>query len=295
MFDKIDELAADPVNGVLELLPAVIYFVNSNGLDTAAKNLLNTADTVLECLEPLVGATSVMDLLGIDLATYNFDYLFGLLVDMAAEKGFEIDVFAGNAINELTTGRVVSYQSKNGETYYTMQYASDRDKADMVTVILRLVIEFLVDDTNYAAIKGLLAEAITDGDTYNSVCTVLDAVIAAAADDPSRGQAMATVYYLFVTLDKTAEGADNLYHDITNSWAFILNQLETSDDPLMRNLEKSIKNALNNYFGTDYVVGDKESILDEEKDAGTISFIEAIKNFFKKIGDFFRKLFGIKD
>ena len=118
---------------------------------------------------------------------------------------------------------------------------------------------------------------------------------AAAAEDPTRGQAMATIYYLFVTIDKTADGADNLYHDITNSWELILHQLENSDDPLMRNLEKSIKNALNNYFGTDYVVGDKESILDEEKDAGAISVIDAIKNFFQKIADFFRKLFGIKD
>lgn len=295
LFDKVDELAADPINGILELLPAVIYFINSNGLDTAAKNLLNSADTVIECLEPLIGKASIMDLIGIDLATYNFDYLFGLLVDMAADAGFEIEVFAGNAINELTTGRVVSYQSKNGETYYTMQYASDRNKADMVTVVLRMLIEFIIDENNYAAIKAMLADAITDEDTYNSVCTVLDAVIDAAAEDPTRGQAMATIYYLFVTLDKTAEGADNLYHDITNSWEFILYQLETSDDPLMRNLEKSIKESLNNYFGTDYVVGEKESILDEEKDAGTISFIQAIKNFFKKIGDFFRKLFGIKD
>lgn len=295
LFDKIDALAADPINGILELLPAVIYFINSNGLDTAAKNLLNSVDTVLEGLEPLVGVTSVVDLLGIDLATYNFDYLFGLIVDMAADAGFEIDVFAGNAINELTTGRVVSYQSKNGETYYTMQYASDRSKADMVTVVLRMIVEFVIDENNYAAIKAMLAEAIADEDTYNSVCTVLDAVIAAAAEDPTRGQAMATIYYLFVTIDKTADGADNLYHDITNSWGLILHQLETSDDPLLRNLEKSIKESLNKYFDTDYVVGDKESILDEEKDAGTISFFEAIKNFFKKIGDFFRKLFGIKD
>lgn len=295
LFDRIDKLAADPINGVLELLPAVIYFINSNGLDTVVKNLVNSLDTVLECLEPLVGVTSVVDLLGIDLATYNFDYLFGLIVDMAADAGFEIEVFAGNAINELTTGRVVTYQSKNGETYYTMQYASDRDKADMVTVIFRMIVEFIIDENNYAAIKAMLAEAIADEDTYNSVCTVLDAVIAAAAEDPTRGQAMATIYYLFVTIDKTADGADSLYHDITNSWGLILHQLETSDDPLMRNLEKSIKESLNKYFGTDYVVGDKESILDEEKDAGTISFFEAIKNFFKKIGDFFRKLFGIKD
>ncbi|MBR3868935.1 MAG: hypothetical protein IKM66_06420 [Clostridia bacterium] len=293
LFDKIDEIAADPINEVLELLPAVIYFVNSNGLDTVVKNVLNSVDTVLAGLEPLVGVTSIVDLLGIDLATYNFDYLFNMLLDMAADTGFELEEIAGNAINELTIGRVVSYQSKNGETYYTMQYASDRDMADMVTVLLRLIVDFVTMEENLAVFKDMLADVITDEDTYKSVCSILDSVAAAVNEDPNLGKGMAVVYYFFVTLDNVAEGADDIYHDVTNSWEFILKQLETSNDPILRNLEKSLKNALNKYFGTDYEVGDSEDIIDEEKDTGIAAFFKAIADFFKKIGDFFRKLFGM--
>lgn len=293
LFDRIDEIAADPVNEVLELLPAAIYFVNSNGLDTAVKNVVNSIDTVLVGLEPLVGVTSVVDLLGVDLSTYNFDYLFDMLLDMAAESGFELTEIAGNAINELTIGRVVSYQSKNGETYYTMQYASDRDKADMVTVLLRLIVDFVTMEENIKVFESMLADVITDEDTYKSVCSILESVAAAASEDPNLGKGMAVVFYLFLALDKTAEGADDIYHDVTNSWEFILHQLETSEDPALRNFGKTLKNALNKYFGADYEVGDKEDIIDEEKDTGISAFFKAIKEFFQKIGDFFRKLFGM--
>lgn len=293
LFNKIDEIAADPINEVLELLPAVIYFVNSNGLDTVAKNVLNSVDTVLAGLEPLIGATSIIDLLGIDLATYNFDYLFNMLLDMAADTGFELEAIAGNAINELTIGRVVSYQSKNGETYYTMQYASDRDMADMVTVLLRLIVDFVTMEENIKTIEGMLEGVIADEDTFKSVCSLLESVAAAASEDPNLGKGMAAVYYLFVTLDVVAEGADDIYHDVTNSWEFILKQLETSNDPILNNFGNSLKENLNKYFGTDYEVGDDKPILDEDKDSGILSFFDAIRNFFQKIADFFRKLFGI--
>ena len=291
LFDKIDEIAADPFNKVLDLLPAVIYFVNSNGLDTVAKNVLNSVDTVLVGLEPLIGKASIMDLLGIDLATYNFDYLFGLLVDMAADAGFTVDTFAGDAVAELTTGRVVSYQSKNGETYYTMQYASDREKADMVTVILRLVIEFITYNDNIVAIEGLLEGVISDADAHKAVCVILESIADAAKEDPNKGKAMAAVYYLFVTVDESADFADDVYHDVTNSWEFILKLLETSNEPALNGLSTSLKEALNKYFDAGYEIPGEEEEADEPL-TGFALFVAKIKAFFQKIGDFFKNLFG---
>ena len=293
LFDKIDEIAADPINGVLELLPAVIYFVNSNGLDTVVKNVLNSVDTVLAGLEPLVGVTSIVDLLGINLAEYDFEYLFNMLIEMTADTGFELEAIAGNAINELTMGRVVSYQSKNGETYYTMKYASDRDKADMATVLLRLILEFVTDDTNIKAIEGMLEGAIADADTYKAVCSILESIAASAKEDPNMGKAMSAVYYLFVTLDETAEGADDIYHDVTNSWEFILKMLETSEEPALKSLATALKKALNKYFDAGYEI--PEDKVEEEKPlTGFALFIEKIKQFFQKIADFFASLFGGK-
>ena len=291
LFDRIDALAADPFNQLLELLPGVIYFINSNGLDTVVKNVLNTVDTVLECLEPLIGMTSIVDLLGIDLSTYDFEYLFNMLIDMAEEStGFSLKTIAGDAIAELTVGRVVSYESKNGETYYTMKYATDSDKADMVTVLLRLIIAFVTEDENIVAIEGMLKDVVDGEDAYKSVCTILETLASAVKEEPNMSKALAYIYYLFVTVDVSTDIADEIYHDVTNSWEYILKMLETSEEPLLRDLAKAIKKALNDNFGTDYEIN--EEVEEEKPLTGFALFIDKIKKFFEKIGEFFRNLFG---
>ena len=291
LFDRIDMLAADPFNQLLELLPGVIYFINSNGLDTVVKNVLNSVDTVLEGLEPLIGVTSIVDLLGIDLAEYNFEYLFNMLIEMAEEStGFSLKTIAGDAIAELTVGRVVSYQSKNGETYYTMQYASDSDKADMVTVLLRLIVAFVTEEDNIIAIEGMLKDVVDGEDAYKSVCTILETLASAVKEEPNMSKALAYIYYLFVTVDVTTDIADEIYHDVTNSWEYILKMLDTSEEPLLRDLAKAIKKALNDNFGADYFIEDE---VEEEKPlTGFALFIDKIKKFFAKIGEFFKNLFG---
>ena len=104
------------------------------------------------------------------------------------------------------------------------------------------------------------------------------------------GKALAYIYYLFVTVDVTTDIADEIYHDITNSWEYILKMLDTSEEPLLRDLAKAIKKALNENFGGDYFIEDE---VEEEKPlTGFALFIDKIKKFFAKIGDFFKNLFG---
>lgn len=288
LFDRIDAIEADPVNEIIEMLPAVIYFINSNGLDTSVKNIVNSIDTVLVALEPVVGVTSVVDLLGVDLSTYDFEYLFNMLIEMAVEEtGFQLKGIAADAVAELTTGKVVTYNSANGETYYTMQYASERDKADMVTVMLRLIIDFVTMEENLDAIKAILAEYIPDEDNYNSVCSLLDSLAQCAQEDPDMGNALYTLYYIFFALSESAEATDDLYHDVNNSWQFILKMLETSDEPILNSFGSGLKNVLNKYF---------DGIFDDEGVAsdGALTFFERIAAFFEKIAAFFRKLFGME-
>ncbi len=293
LFDRIDAITADPINEIVGMLPALVYFINSNGLDTVVKNLVNSVDTVMVALEPLVGVTSVVDLLGIDLATYDFEYLFNMLIDSVEEStGLVLKGFAGNAINELTTGTIVSYESKNGETYYTMKYASESDKADMVTVMLRLVLDFITQEENIGVVEELLAQYITDETAYKAVCTVLEAIAESTKEDPSLGKGMALLYYFFFGISETVENADDIYHDITNSWEFILRMLETSKEPLLNEFAVSLKKALNKNFGTNYEIPEEEE-SEEPATSGVTSLFDKIAAFFKKIGDFFKKLFGI--
>ncbi len=294
LFDRIDAIQADPVNQIFEMLPAVIYFINCGGLDTSVKNIINTVDTVLEALEPVIGASSLLDLLDIeiegeklDLATINFDFIFDLLVDMLEEEsGLEVRSFAADAVAELTTGKVVPYTSANGKTYYTMEYASPENKADMATVMLRLILDFATTDNNVEVFKALLADVITDEDSYNSICSVLDSLVQSAQEDPDMGNAIYAVYYVFVAAAEAAEGTDDLYHDVNNSWQFILKLLTDSNEPVLNDFAASLKDTLNEYF---------DGIFDDEGLAsdGALTFFEKLKAFFQRIAEWFRKLFGM--
>lgn len=287
VFDKIEAVKADPANEILNMLPAVIYFINSNGLDTCFKNIVNTVDTVLMALEPAIGEQTVESFLGIDLSTYDFEYLINFALDAVKEStGYDLTPFAMDLIAEFTVGKVVTYQSKNGETYYTMEYASELDKADMLTIVLRVAIDFITSDENIEKVKGLLKEYIPNEDNYKSVCTMLESLAKSASEDPGMGQALYVLYYIFYGLENALEETDDIYHDVNNSWQFILKLLTDSNEPILSNFANDLKGFLNKYF---------EGIFDDEGVAsnGFIEFFKKIAEFFKKIAEFFRNLFNI--
>lgn len=285
LFDRLDAIFANPVDEILNMLPAVIYFINSNGLDTCVKNLINSVDTVIAALEPALGKADLMSLLGVDLSTYNFEWIVNTALKSVEEStGFVLAPIVLKAIPEFTVGKVVTYKSVNGETYYTMQYASELDKADMLTIVLRMVVDFITYDENMAKLEEILKNYIPNEDNYKSVCSMLESLQQSVKDDPGLGNSLYLLYYIFVGLNESAERIDDLYHDVNNSWKFILKMLETSNDPVLNGYAKTIKGVLNKYF---------KDIFDEDGVAanGFIRFFQRIAEFFKKIGEFFRKMF----
>src|SRR5690606_28655745 len=118
-FAKIDDILSDPANKILEMLPGIIYFVNSNGLDTAFKNILHPVYGILHAIEPVV-KVDLYDMLGIRLDEYNFESLYKFaLAKIAEDTGIYLDELVGDALSELALGKIVSFQSKNGQTAYT--------------------------------------------------------------------------------------------------------------------------------------------------------------------------------
>lgn len=286
LFDKIDAIEANPIDEIMALLPGVIYFINSNGLDTCFKNIVNSVDTVLAALEPVLGTSDLESLMGIDLSTYDFEWILNYALTAVKDStGYDLTPFAADAIAELTVGKVVTYESKNGETYYTMKYASKLDKADMLTILLRIVIDFATMDENIAKIEAILKEYIPNEENYNSVCSLLESLAKSASEDPGMGQALYVLYYIFVGLSESAEATDDLYHDVNNSWQFILKMLDTSEEPILNNFSKTLKGVLNKYF---------DGIFTDEGVApnGFIRFFQKLAELFKKIGEFFRSLFN---
>ena len=287
LLARVDEIAADPANELLDMLPAITYFINSNGLDTAVNNILNSVDTVLAALEPLVGETSLMALLGVDLKTLDFDYLMNLAADAVAEStGLDISTIVLDFVAELTTGKVVSYQSANGETYYTMQYAGEWQKADMVTIVLRLVIEFLAEGDNEDAIIALIGANSQSEDATSSASSLIKFILTAIATEPVSSGAMATLYWIFYGLNEATTAVDNGINEFNHNWSVILTYFESNGDPVTSKAAEVLRDVLDTYFDG---IFDSQGVAPE----GAMTFFDKLKAFFQKIGDFFRKLFGM--
>ncbi|MCD7827510.1 MAG: hypothetical protein LUG85_03105 [Clostridiales bacterium] len=288
LFNKVDDIMADPVDEILELLPPVIYFINSNGLDTCVKNILNSVDTVIEALEPIIGETDIMSLLGVNLSTYDFEWIVNYALDAVYEStGYDLTPVVMDAISELTVGKVVTYESKNGETYYTMVYDADLSKADMVTIVLRIAIDFITMDENIEKIEGILAEYIPDEDNYKAACSLIESLAEKVKEDPGMGQALYVLYYIYYGISTSLEFTDDVYHDVNNSWQFILKLLSDSDEPILSGFSTTLQNVLNTYFDG---IFDSEGIASD----GAVTFFQKIIAFFQKIIDFFKNLFGIE-
>lgn len=285
VLNKLADIETDPVNKIFDMLPAIIYFINSNGLDTSVKNILNAIDNVLAGFEPLIGASDVLSLAGIDLGTINFDWLVDYALNLLGEEtGNQLAPIAMNAIAELTVGKVVSYKSANGETYYTMKYASNLDKADMVTIILRLLLEFVTMDENINKIEAILAQYIPDETSYKMVCVLIGSIADSVNTENGMSYALNTVYYVYYGLNKGVGGLDDIYHNVNGKWQAVLKSLDESDNPYVRAASIVLKDALNAFLGD---VFEPSGVAPN----GFIAFFQKIGSFFQRIIDWFKNLF----
>ena len=285
ILDKVDALLADPLTELTELLPGVIYFVNSNGLDTVIKNTANAVFSVLETIQPvLTEKLDIYELIGLDLTTLNLNTLIDeLLAGVEEDTGLELRDVALDAINELTVGEIVSFTSKNGLTAYTMKYANGADRADMITVLLRFVLTFVAVPENVVALEAML-EGQLDEEGYKFLCSLLENFSQMAASDDGMDEIMYTVYEIFYAANVAAHSTEDWLAEFNGDYSFLNQLFATSNLDFLRQIEVSLGDLLNKYTGD--IIDDDEIVPN-----GFIAFFQKIAEFFQKIGDFFRNLF----
>ena len=293
LLTKVNAIFANPVDEILAILPPVIYFLNSEGLDVVVRNTLNAVAKVLETVEPTVGKD-------LDLATlFGFDFSVDIegLLDQALKSieekyGFKLATVAFEAVKELTVGTVekfdsLSGQAQDGKQAYTMKYASgSSDQVDMVTIILRLVLRFISDPSNVKAIEALLVDKLSE-EGYKFLCSLLENFSQMCGTADGMDKIMYTVYYIFYSANVAAHSTKNFLAEFNGNYSFLNQLFATSDLAFMRQLEKSLGDLLNDYTGD--IVDDDEVVPN-----GFVKFFQSIKNFFQKILNFFKKLFGGK-
>lgn len=284
ILNKVDVLLADPVNEVVELLPGVIYFVNSDGLDTAVRNILNAVFSVIETIEPITGEIDLFEAIGFDFKLNIEDVLNELLEGVEEDTGFELKQVAMEAINELTVGEVVSFTSKNGLPAYTMKYATGGDRTDMVTVVLRLVLTFVSVPENVVALEAILADSLSD-EGYMFLCSLLENFSQMAASKDGMDEILYTVYQIFYAANVAAHKTNGWLENFNGDFTFLKQLFATSDLPFIQDLGASLGDLLDK-------IGDGIFDSDGLASSGLITFVQKIIEFFNKIMDFFKDLFS---
>lgn len=287
LFDRLDEIMAAPADEILEILPNIIYFINSGGLDTCFKNALHAVYTLLGAIEPLI-EVDLYELINIRLDELTFESLFEYALEaIKTETGIEFTAVDANAFLELTLGKLVSYESANGKKAYKMVYQSETARGEMVTVMLRLIITFLMTENNRESAIALLKNYFSmDADAEKYLRNVFESYAECVTTTHlGMDQALAITYYLFYGTDIAADETADAIKDVNAKWQKILKKLGKSDNPD----EITIGNFLAEIFGHEIF----EDIIDTDEGLapnGFIKFFQKIIEIFERIIDFFKNL-----
>lgn len=290
LLNRVDEIINnDPAQQILDMLPNLIYFINSNGVDTVVRNTLHAVYGLLSAIAP-IAEIDLYELIGIDLADINFEWLFNKLLEIIKDAtGYEFSALDANAIAELTVGKLESYGSLSGEIAYKMVYAegASGNKGEMTTVIMRLVVTFIMHEKNREALIGLLKDNLgmtKDAEKY--VRGVLDSIASISTETYlGMDQALATLYYLFYGADIGVGEATGGLKDINAEWQAILKELGKSDNPDELTIGNILAKFLNKYM---------EDVFTEDGIApnGFIAFFQKIIDWFNKLVEWIKNLFN---
>lgn len=315
---KVDDILADPINGVLNLLPAVVYFVGSNGLDTCFKNILGSVYTLLFNIDPLIANVdklhktdadgkkyvSLYPLIGLDLEDINLESMLRELLDGLKEStGFALSDLGIDLVNELSMGVIESYESNINEdeffqNMYTMKYAEEGtdiegnkcDKVDFVTIILRLVLTFISDPDNVKQVEAMLKDKVSE-DGYTFLCSLLDNFSQMVRTADGKDKVMYTVYYVFYSALVAGVATNNAFSEFNGNYSFLQSLFNTSDLAFFRAIGQSMYDIF--HIKDDEGNEPISPIVDETGvvPQGQIPFWQKIIEFFKQIINFFKNLF----
>ncbi len=289
LLDRIDVIVENPAEEILAILPNLIYFINSNGIDTVVKNTLNAVYTLLNVIEP-IAKIDLYEIIGLDLSTLTFEKIFSMLLDMIYEStGYRFTFMDVSAVAELSVGTLKSYESKNGKTAYKMVYQSNVAKTEMVTVVMRLLVTFIMHENNVDTLFGLLKDNLgmsADAEKYlRSIIEYLkknDTTSALGMD-----LALATFYYIFYGLDIGVDNTANGMKDLNAEWTKRLNDMRNSKDESEALAGEIIAGILDlDVF--DDVIDPIEGVAPN----GLIAFFQKIISWFQKIIEWFKNLFN---
>ena len=287
VLDVLDEILDDPINGILEKLPNILYFLESGGLEVSVNNVLHAAFVLIDTLRPvypldldlfallggLVGDLVGVDNMVLDLSVEGITNLVMTFLNGSLETNFVLP----GGLDFLMTGTLTPYTSKNLLPAYRMDGSTN--SADMITELLRFVVNFLFEQDNRNEVVNLLGGLVGfDLDFLSQIDAIFKSLRDLHKQTFGADLVLDTLLNIFYTVGSFTGGQLNLLDAINKNWVAILAAMESSDVGFLSGFATGLRNFLNLNF------------KDIQDGGGTA--VRGVIPFFSAIWAWIQKIFG---
>ena len=273
LMGVLDEVSSDPVGALLKKLPAIFYFLQSGGLNTAINNTIQALNVVIDTIRPVL-PLNLFDLLKIDL---NIDYytLIDMLFDLVNEKAKTNFSVPREALSTFLVGNVTKFTSLNGDTAYTLVPEAE----DSLTALLRFVVNFIYYRDNRDAIIDLLTGLVgMKSDFIKQADALFDGLRKLYLKHNGADVVLNTLLNTLKVTDAFTKTTQNLLDGFNKNWVAILAVMKNSGVSFLAEFAESLEGFLDKNF---------KDILDPDGKAssGLLKFFSAVGSWFKRIWD----------
>ncbi len=293
----LEKAYTDPLNVVLSLIPNLLFFISIGGFNGLVNNLVHFAYVLLDILKPILngydlvsGLLANLDIAGlslnlslpldIDFNALVSDLLGSLLGDTLTIEGVSIKI----PYIDLYTLCVGTLERFNSKEVRQTVFLNATGGGDLLTAILRVVLEVLYMDENHVALSQIIANLAEEGrlDAYDeeTLYLVLHGLIGLIEEYEVIDIILFAVYKLITILVPIADvlGERLAANDMT-----ITELIDSAgdQDQFVENLGNLLEDP--NKVDPPGQADDGEVIF---------SLLDRIKMFFEKIKLFFQSLFS---
>ena len=232
VLNLLDRIYRNPVDELMDMLPNLIYFVNSGALNVAIKNSAQSLLAILDTVRPIIDLQLDLDF---DVSKIIVDLIAGIEVD---GKPLNIKIPFLSDPTSLLVGRVKAYESKSGETLYKLQNSID---ADFVTVLMRSVIEIAFYQDNINAVADLVAEKVgIPPKQTNQLKQILDLLSSLYKQINGVDKTLNAIYVLFKGTDVALDTSVSAVSGFNERWSAVFEKFyESGNEDLIALAEKA--------------------------------------------------------
>lgn len=230
ILNLVEAIYNDPVNKLLEILPNALYFINSDGLQVSVENTAQAAFVMLDTARPIYDISFNLDL---DITQIIINALANLEID---GQPVNIKIPFLYDLNMLTVGTVTEYTSKSGKTAYRL---ADADKADVITVLMRNLIELAFYEDNINTVADIIANKTNmSADLNKNLRDILNVLAKLYKEDNGVDKTLNAIYVLFRGTDTTLDNSVSIIKGFNERWSAVFQKFYNSGNPYLVELAK---------------------------------------------------------